>query len=177
VSPVTLQGEQVTLRPFFEDEAEELLDVRTSTDGGRSPDPEKIRSLIEMSGVWSDGPAGLVLAIEADGRLVGELQARGGRAQLLPEGVYELGIELYSPQDRGRGLGTAALVEVTRYLFDEEHAHRVQVSTDVESVSMRRACERAGFTYEGVLRGFMGSANGPRDYAMYGVTAQDQGEK
>lgn len=181
MSPVVLQGERVTLRPFYEDEAEDLFKMRAAwptDDGvhdlGESPDPEKIRTMIAMSGSWSDGPAGLVLAIEADGRLVGELQARGGRAQLLPSGVFELGIELYAPQDRGRGLGTAALQEVTRYLFEEEHAHRVQVSTDVTNAAMRRTCERAGFSFEGVLRGFMPTSNGPRDYAMYAMTQTDR---
>jgi RimJ/RimL family protein N-acetyltransferase len=177
---VVLQGERVTLRPFREDEADHLFDVMVAwpTDGGVShadgpPDREKIREKVAMSGSWSDGPLGLLLAIEADGRLVGELQARGGRAQLLPSGVFELGIELYAPEDRGRGLGTAAVEEITRYLFDEEQAHRVQISTDVENAAMRRACERAGFGYEGVLRGFMPTSNGPRDYAMYAVTTAD----
>jgi RimJ/RimL family protein N-acetyltransferase len=105
---------------------------------------------------------------------VGELQARGGRAQLLPDGVFELGIEVYATQDRGRGVGTAALQEVTRYLFEEEHAHRVQVSTDVSNAPMRRTCERAGFTFEGVLRGFMPTSSGPRDYAMYAMTETDR---
>jgi len=180
VSPVVLRGDRVTLRPFREDEVDRLfamMSARPADDGihdvdGR-PDREKIREKVGVSGSWSDGPLGLLLAIEADGRLVGELQARGGRAQLLPSGVFELGIELYAPEDRGLGLGTAALVEVMRYLFQEEHAHRVQVSTDVANAAMRRACERAGLAYEGVLRGFMPTSNGPRDYAMYAVTEND----
>ena len=38
---------------------------------------------------------------------------------------------------------------------------------------MRRTLERLGFEFEGVLRGFMVSADGPRDYAMYGMTTDD----
>jgi RimJ/RimL family protein N-acetyltransferase len=49
----------------------------------------------------------------------------------------------------------------------------VQLSTDVDNAAMRRVAELLGFGFEGVLRGFMPSAEGPRDYAMYGMTETD----
>ncbi len=39
--------------------------------------------------------------------------------------------------------------------------------------AMRRVLERLGFPLEGVLRGFMPGTDGPRDYAMYGMTKRD----
>jgi RimJ/RimL family protein N-acetyltransferase len=180
MSPVVLRGEHVSLRPFRQGELDRVLEVHrgwSSELGTRDlrdrVDRARVRERIDSSGSWTDGPAGLVLAIEVDGRLVGEMQARGGRSQLLPAGVYELGIELYEPEDRGRGIGTAAVRQMARYLFAEEAARRVQLSTDVENVPMRRACERAGFRFEGVLRGYGEEAEGPRDFGMYGMTRDD----
>ena len=49
----------------------------------------------------------------------------------------------------------------------------MQLTTDVENTAMRRVAERLGFTFEGVLRSFMPSADGPHDYAMYAITKDD----
>jgi RimJ/RimL family protein N-acetyltransferase len=177
MTPVVLRGERVRLRPFRAGELDRVLEIHrgwTSDDGIHDRvDRARVRERIESSGSWTDGPAGLVLAIEVDGRLVGEMQARGGRAQLLPPGVFELGIELYEPEDRRKGIGTAAVRQMARYLFEEEAARRVQVSTDVENVGMRGVCERAGFRFEGDLRGYAEAAEGLRDSSMYGMTRDD----
>lgn len=170
-----IQGDRVVLRPFRQGELERLLEVATAAptgDGvhwGPRDEPE-LRAKISESGSWSSGQ--LTLAMESDGRLVGEIQARGGRGSM-PPGVFELGIELYEEADRARGLGSAAVRAITRHLFEREDALRVQVSTDVENVAMRRTVERLGFTLEGVLRGFMPTRGGPRDYAMYAITRSD----
>jgi RimJ/RimL family protein N-acetyltransferase len=177
---VRLRRDGVLLRPFRDDEVDVLVRIQAGwslDDGVHGGEPltrEQLSGRIASSGKWADGPVGLLLAIEADGRLVGEVQARGNRSQLLPPRVFELGIELYGSADRGRGIGRAALAEITRYLFDEEHANRVQLSTDVENRAMRRAAEIAGFRFEGVMRGFWPSSDGEaRDYALYGVTRTD----
>jgi RimJ/RimL family protein N-acetyltransferase len=54
--------------------------------------------------------------------------------------------------------------------------HRVQLSTDVGNPAMRRAAEKAGFTFEGVLRGFWRQDDGMHDYAMYGRALADHRE-
>jgi RimJ/RimL family protein N-acetyltransferase len=59
------------------------------------------------------------------------------------------------------------------HLFEQERAHRVQLTTDLDNVAMQRVAEHVGFTREGTLRAFMPSGDGPRDYLMYGVTRAD----
>lgn len=176
---LTLRGRTVTLRPFRDEETDRLIEVWSAAalDGGAGhhgpPDRARFEERVARSGMWSDDDnAGLWLAIEASGRLVGEIQARSPKGGL-PPGVFELGVELYEPADRGRGLGTAAVAELTRYLFREEQAHRVQMSTEVGNRAMRTVAERLGFAFEGVLRGFMPSPTGPRDHAMYAMTRDD----
>jgi RimJ/RimL family protein N-acetyltransferase len=168
-------GERVVLRPFRVDELDRLVEIAGAApaDDGihwGPTDPGQIRQRIQASGTWSHGH--LTFAVEADGRLVGEVQARSLRGAM-PHGVFELGIEVYDPADQGQGLGAAAVVEITRHLFREEAAHRVQLSTDVANAAMRRVAERLGFGYEGVLRGYMPTGDGPHDYALYAVTKDD----
>jgi len=113
-----------------------------------------------------------LLGIDEAGRLVGEVQARSV-PYAMPPGVFELGVALFEPGDRGRGLGRHAVALITERLFSEGEAHRVQATTDVDNVAMRRVLERLGFRMEGVLRGFMPTRQGPRDYAMYALTDRD----
>jgi RimJ/RimL family protein N-acetyltransferase len=130
------------------------------------------RSRLERSGertAWE-----LWFMIEADGRLVGDVQGRFSDTSM-PPGVWELGIELWDQADRGRGYGGAACALLTSHLFEQEGAIRVQATTDVDNVAMRRTLERIGFVYEGTLRGFMPQPEGPaRDYALYARTQADR---
>jgi RimJ/RimL family protein N-acetyltransferase len=175
-----LAGHGVTLRGFRDDELDRLVEVTEAWPQGdgvhwgrRSHD--ELRQKIEASGRWTDAVM-IDFAIEEKGRLVGEIQARQPRHGL-PRGVFELGVEVYEGADRGRGVGGRAVAELTDHLFREERAHRVQLSTDVDNAAMRRVAERAGFVFEGVLRGFMPTADGPRDYAMYAITRADHDDR
>jgi len=91
----------------------------------------------------------------------------------LPPGVFEIGIEIFDAEERGNGIGRRALALFLIHLFEEEHAHRVQLTTDVDNAAMRRVAEHLGFGLEGTLRGFMPTKAGPRDYVMYGITSRD----
>jgi RimJ/RimL family protein N-acetyltransferase len=168
-------GSVVTLRPFRPGELDRLVALAASVrrDDGIHHGPTERDALIhkiEVSGSWNLGK--IEFAIEHEGALVGEVQARN-IPHAMPPGVFELGIEIYDDRDKRHGLGAAAVQEITRHLFREEAAIRVQLSTDVDNVGMRRVAERLGFGFEGVQRGFMPTARGPRDYAMYGMTRDD----
>jgi RimJ/RimL family protein N-acetyltransferase len=130
----------------------------------------KLRDRVANSGRVTHGE--LLLGIVADGHLAGEIQARQPEMGL-PPGVFEIGIEIFDPTARGTGIGRRALGLFLEHLFVEEHAHRVQLTTDVDNAAMRRVAEHLGFELEGTLRGFMPTKNGPRDYVMYGITRGD----
>jgi RimJ/RimL family protein N-acetyltransferase len=169
-----LRGSRVTLRPFRPGEFRHVWEFRLR-DGARPENRERLRRRYARSGTFHDGF--LDLAIEAEGRLVGEIDARRGR-NMMPEGVYELGIALFDEADRGRGYGREAVALMTGHLFRELGAGRVQGSTSVANHGMRRVFERCGFTFEGVMRGFMPGGDGARDdYALYAVTRADLHEQ
>jgi RimJ/RimL family protein N-acetyltransferase len=170
---IELRGDHVLLRGFRPEEVPLALQ-QMQTIPASEPMSEmdeavrERRERLERSGERNGWE--IMLAVEAGGRLVGDVQGRSPRFAI-PPGVWELGIELWDPADRGRGIGRETVALLSSYLFDSEGAIRVQATTDVDNVSMRRVLEVLGFDFEGVLHGFMPDDAGPaRDYAMYGVT-------
>ena len=174
-----LTRDGVTLRPFDASEfdrlwAEETRD-RGAFDEAWSPTDQRardrVRARVRDSGTWRDRRV-LDLAIEVDGGLAGDIQARRDPAYA-PPGLFDLGIALFADL-RGKGTGTIAVSLLTAFLFDEEAAARVSLSTDVENMAMRRVSEKAGFTFEGVMRGFWAVPGRPaRDFALYARTRTD----
>jgi RimJ/RimL family protein N-acetyltransferase len=149
----------VRLRPLTYDDVETIA--------ADEADAERIRRRLERNPTLEDGGFWSV-GIEADGRLVGEIQARAPQHCFLP-GVCEIGITLL-PEARGRGVGREAVVLFTEQLFEQGLA-RVQASTAVSNTAMRRVLERLGWELEGVLRAYGPTEDGGReDYAMYAVT-------
>ena len=162
----------IQLRAFRQQELDEVIAGRAITPGMVGPEPER-DSLLERlarSGRWNENR--LDLAIEASGELVGEMDARRGRGTY-PPGVVEIGIGIYHTFIRGRGVGTEAVTLLTRHLLEQEGAERVQASTAVSNLAMRRCLEKAGYVYEGTMREFMPGDGGRVDYRLYAVTRSD----
>jgi RimJ/RimL family protein N-acetyltransferase len=164
----------VTLRAFRPDEIDLVWEARKRRASPTSPitpgSRRAIQRQIERSGRVYDGF--LRLAVDVDGALAGEIDARCP-ASAFPPGVFEIGIELYDDEDRGRGYGTEALRQLVERLFAREGAGRVQASTAADNTAMRRVLEKLGFVYEGTLRGFMPSDEGRDDYVLYAMTRRD----
>jgi RimJ/RimL family protein N-acetyltransferase len=172
-------GKRVTLRGFRSEEFDRLLAAAQAAPIGDGihwgpREPDAVRKKISASGAWHEG--WIEFGVEADGRVVGEVQARCV-PRAMPPGVFELGVEIYDEADRRDGLGGEAVREITRFLFRDEGAIRVQVATDVDNDGMRRLSERLGFGFEGVMRGYMPTSKGPRDYAIYAMTRNDYQEE
>jgi RimJ/RimL family protein N-acetyltransferase len=123
-----------------------------------------MRVRIELSGKLRDGR--IDLAVEANGRLVGEIQTYRPLERSLPPAVYEIGVSLYGSADRGKGWGTEALRLFVDWLF-RQGAERVQGGTAVTNLPMRRVFEKLGFTVLGSL-----DVDGVEEL-LYGVTKSE----
>jgi RimJ/RimL family protein N-acetyltransferase len=175
---VNLPGLLIRLRPFRADEVDsawqglaqqdEAAHPRRRPEDRRAQPSEPFRRRLYRSGrLWRGC---LDLAIDCDGRLVGIIQARTRPRQTLPAGVYEIGVILYQPRDRGCGYGAESVELLTSWLFESGKAARVQASTDVGNTAMRVVLERLGFQLEGIMRGYGATSTGGRlDGALYAV--------
>jgi RimJ/RimL family protein N-acetyltransferase len=125
---IELRGDHVVLRGFRAEEVAVALERMQSVPPAEL-DRDTLRERrerLERSGERNGSE--IMLAVEADGRLVGDVQGRCPRFAL-PPGVWELGIELWDSADRGRGIGRETVALLSSYLFEREDAIRVQATT------------------------------------------------
>jgi RimJ/RimL family protein N-acetyltransferase len=63
----------------------------------------------------------------------------------------ELGY-IVAAEERGRGVATAILRQLTRWAFDEAGAQRIVLVINIDNVASERVAERCGYVREGVMR-------------------------
>jgi RimJ/RimL family protein N-acetyltransferase len=107
--------------------------------------------------------AKLTLAIDLNGEFIGVIETYEPPGRALPSGVYEVGIGLLEPM-RGKRYGREALALLTRWLFENGDAKRVQASTDPLNVTMRAVFERVGWRQVEPVYEF------DREWIMYAIT-------
>src|SRR2546426_12787612 len=106
---VRIQSDGVLLRPFRAEEFDQAWAAMRRLDRRSQPfRPVKARFRRRFAASGRIDRGFLDLAVETDGRLIGEVQARRHPAQTLPPGGFEIGIVLYDAADRSRGHGAAA---------------------------------------------------------------------
>jgi N-acetyltransferase len=170
---IRIPGQKVTLRPLRRAELDHLVESYRRTApalGLKPPSRDAMRRRVERSGRLVRGQ--LDLAIEAEGRLVGDVEARAP-ANAFPPGVYEVGVTVFDDGDRRRGYGLEATRLLVDHLFDAEEAARVQATTAEWNAPMRGILSRLGFREEGLLRGYFPTRDGRDDYVMYSITRAD----
>ena len=155
----------VVLRPYVPADFDRICEIR----GLDTPERrERFIARLEKPGEWFDHY--LHLAIESDGILVGDFQLRHCD-RTTPPGAWDMGLEL-ADDVRGKGIGTQALLEGAKYAF-ANGAHRIEGSTDKNNVAMRRAFEKAGWKFEGILKALFIEDGEPHDYFSYAITKFD----
>jgi len=139
-------SDSVIIRRFRAHEFDRVVQGRSHLQkealGGGVLDPEKLRNRIRRSGIVEDGRVDL--ALEVEGKLVGEIQTYVPTDRHLPPATYELGVALYEPQDRRRGFGTQAVRLLVGWLFGIG-ADRVQGAAALTNVPMRRGFQKLSF--------------------------------
>jgi RimJ/RimL family protein N-acetyltransferase len=149
---VRIEGDRVTLRPLRMDEFESTYAVRLEEDPTTQPivpERDALLARFQRSGIMQDGA--LDLAIEVDGRKIGEIQTYIPLGRELPVGAFEVGIGINDPSQRGRGFGTEAVRLLVGWLFSDMRATRVHMPTVQTNVAMRTVLERLGFVPVGTV--------------------------
>jgi len=129
---------------------------------------KSMRETAEKGAFIDEHHGKLLIERLADGVPLGTVDWRPSMYGPPPESrAWQLGISL-GPEARGGGYGSEALRLVTRYLFANTTANRVEGQTDVENVAAQRALEKAGFAREGVIRGAQWRRGAYHDLVLYG---------
>lgn len=165
----------VRLRPVAEDDLPFIERLRTDPELA-GPflwegwfDVRRFRRRWEADGMLGEDTGTLLVA--AGGDRLGVVSYRRV-ATTARSWCWSIGIAL-APAARGRGAGTRAQRLLVEYLFAHTPAHRVQAETDVDNRAEQRALERAGFTREGVMRGWSFLGGRYRDEVLYSVLRGD----
>jgi RimJ/RimL family protein N-acetyltransferase len=167
--------ERVRLRPVSEDDLpmlQELTqDPETTGECERFGwhDPRIWRRGWEENGLI--GPNGGTLIVANGTERLGEVHWR--RHQTAPAShCWEMGIALL-PEARGHGYGTQAHRLLVRYLFAHTTVYRIEATTETGNIAEQKALEKAGFTCEGIMRGFGWRDGAWRDDALYSILRND----
>jgi RimJ/RimL family protein N-acetyltransferase len=115
---------------------------------------------------------GLVIVGAGDDRLLGSV---GVVRFDWTDARCELGYWV-AREARGRGVASRAVRLVTEWIFDAVRIDRVEICAEPENTRSRRVAERAGFTFEGVLRSYMLNKGRRRDMAMYSRLRTDSAD-
>lgn len=129
----------------------------------RAPLP-RLLEVHAATGFWTE--MGGVLAIEADGRLVGTIQAYRAGPGLHG---FEVGYIVHAKADRRHGYAADALRAFTDFFFREQQdCHRLQLIIETTHLDSVRLAEACGYEREGVLRKGGYSPHGdPPDVFVY----------
>lgn len=73
----------------------------------------------------------------------------------------------------GKGVMTSAVVRLMQYCFEELALNRVGIYASVKNTKSRAVIERAGCSFEGILRAYVRVNNEYHDAAMYSMLASD----
>ncbi|HJM88796.1 MAG TPA: GNAT family protein [Dehalococcoidia bacterium] len=149
----TIVGPLLTFRAVTADDAPDLL--RWLRDGDVRQiysDPPDTLDDVRRHYTEPDVEPCWRFVIEHEGRGIGEIQY----AHQYPGADYEwaAGVDIFigEPDARDRGLGTEAIRTMLRFLFEDLACHRVTIDPEVANARAIRCYEKAGFTFEGVLR-------------------------
>lgn len=173
-----LISERVALRPAAERDIPEILiahqdDAQLYVRLGlrRPPSGAELGRRVEDSD--GDREAGeavwLTMVLPGENDCVGQIDLHDID---LDNARAELGIWV-GPAHRGRGIGTAALALAGRWLIDACGLARCQLLTEPDNAAMRHCALAAGFTEEGLLRGYLREREERVDCVVFSLITAD----
>jgi len=137
-------------------------------------DEETVRAYVEVFRAKALGGEGILLTITgADG------DEMAGLAMLFAIKERNLDGEIgfwMGPWARGSGVGTAGIRLLARWAFETVGLERVHANTAPGNAGARGLLERAGFRFDGTLRGADRLPSGERaDLVTYSLLSTDEG--
>lgn len=175
----TLTDGELTLRPLRLRDARELEHALLSNrawlqpweatapgGSGRWDVKAGIRSLLEQARSFHSLP----FAMEADGRLIGQLTVSGIAYGALSSASLGYWV---TPDVAGRGLTPRAVALATDHCFGRLGLHRMEICIRPENGPSLRVVEKLGFRYEGLRRRYIHIDGDWRDHVCFAVVREE----
>ncbi len=87
-------------------------------------------------------------------------------------GTTEVGYGVH-PLYRSRGFATEAVRGLVDWVFANTRLRRIDLTANLDNAASLRVAQKAGFTWEGVLRAAVMDDDGPHDLVMFGLLRGD----
>lgn len=168
----------VSLRSHTDDDLALLFNIAADLDTWEERNPEAPRPLTRerfdtrraVHADKEDSEAALSFVIDVDGAAVGS-------ASLFAFDLFarhaEAGISL-DRNARGRGIGTAAIVQLVEFGFVRHNLRRIHLQAIASNTAAIRAYEKAGFVIEGRQRQHAWVRGAYEDIVRMGILRTDQ---
>jgi N-acetyltransferase len=188
LQPLTLEGRFVRLEPLGLDHISALTKaasgpretfVYTQVPDGEAETREYIEVALAMQAAGTAVPFATV--DRASGRVIGSTRffdmqfwdwepgSPYQRGEELPDAL-EIGFTWLSPEMQRTGINTESKLLMLTHAFETWRVHRVRLVTDGRNEQSRRAIERLGMRFDGVLRAARTAFDGGiRDSAYYSM--------
>ena len=174
-----LETQRLILRPFREDDAEDMYEYRKEPVVNcfacmKLGSPEEARA--EIAQRSAEGEFWFAVVLKESGKVIGELEAHPESSQ--PDRAENVDRDTFSPcwmlnqTYHGKGYAYEAACAFFDYLFREKGARRIYAYTEDYNLSSQRLCEKLGMRREGLFREFVSFVNNPDGTPLYENTLQ-----
>jgi N-acetyltransferase len=174
LGPITLSGRHIRLEPLRPQQAAALLEA------GRSVEIWQWMPARPTTRELMDGWLAAAMQAEEQGReypfvvvRLDDQQVIGSTRYLEVQAVdrtVEIGWTWYTPPAWGGIVNAEAKYLLLRHAFEDWHAIRVALKTDVRNLHSQAAIKKLGATYEGTLRNHRIRPDGSyRDTVLYSI--------
>lgn len=170
-----LKGKSITLRPVRDADLPQLYAFHIDIDNRGAYFPRGVLSQpafqkqFEDTGFWSKDE-GLLVIISPDDMILGHIEFFK-TVNYLDE--FELSYQVYSPEQRGKGVATEAVQMLVRYLFETKQVNRIRLVIHPDNLASRRLAEKCGFQHEGAARGAWYHKGKHHDVEIYALLHDD----
>jgi N-acetyltransferase len=177
LGPCTLEGRFVNLEPLRRDHTDALTVAAGKLDFGWAMNPlrsrEDVVKRIDHTLELEKRSEGYAFAVQfkPEKRIVGSTSYFG----IVPEHKRaEIGYTWYEQSLWGTCVNPESKFLLLQHAFEDWHAIRMQISTDVKNIHSQRAILKLGATFEGKLRNHAIRSDGSfRDTMLYSITSED----
>jgi RimJ/RimL family protein N-acetyltransferase len=176
--PLILKGRMVELRPAEEQALDELFHVGRDRDIWRLTsvdysDPDifypNFRAALRERELGKAYP--FLICLGSSGRVIGTTRLLEIHPQ---DKKLEIGVTWVASEFWGSGVNTECKQLLLEYCFESLCVNRVQFRAKADNARSRRALEKIGASFEGVMRKDKIEPNGkPRDTAFYSIVCEE----